>query len=161
MIHHISIAAANPLHVAEVLGEILQGVVAPFPPNPGSYMALALDEQGTMIEVYPDGSQLRPGQQDEQAIFSQDLLLSPFTATHVAISVPTSQAQIEAIAAREGWRAVRCDRDGLFEVIEFWVENHMLVELLTPELAPRYLELMHPANLKQNLEKFLAEALQA
>jgi hypothetical protein len=43
MLHHISIAVKNPHHVAEVLAEIRQGNVIPFPPNPGSYVVLAGD----------------------------------------------------------------------------------------------------------------------
>ncbi len=43
MLHHISIAVKNPHHVAEVLAEIRQGNVIPFPPNPGSYVVLAED----------------------------------------------------------------------------------------------------------------------
>jgi hypothetical protein len=31
MIHHLSLSAQNPLHVAEVLAEIWHGKVAPFP----------------------------------------------------------------------------------------------------------------------------------
>ncbi|WP_208734697.1 hypothetical protein, partial [Corallococcus praedator] len=61
MIHHISIAADNPLRVAQVLAEFLNGKVVPFASNPDSYVALALDTYGTMIEVHPRGIELRPG----------------------------------------------------------------------------------------------------
>ena len=158
MFHHISIAAENPAHVAEVLAEIFQGQMAPFPPHPGSYMALALDQHGTMIEVYPAQTELRPSYSDEGVTFTHNPSANPFSATHCAISVPVEQAQIEAIAAREGWKAVRCNRDNMFEVIEFWVENRLLVELLTPSMAPRYLALMNPQNLQQNLEQFIAQS---
>ncbi len=43
MLHHISLGVNNPHHVAEVLAEIMQGNVIPFPPNPGSYVVLAGD----------------------------------------------------------------------------------------------------------------------
>jgi len=155
MIHHISIAAQNPQHVAQVLAEVMQGQMAPFPPNPGSFMALALDDLGTMIEVYPANTELMPGSGSEEVKFSRSAIANAFCATHIALSVPTEQAQIEHIAEREGWRAVRCNRDDLFEVIEFWVENRMMIELLTPELAPRYVALMQPDNLKANMEAFL------
>ena len=55
MIHHISIAANNPLHVSQVFAELLQGQSIPFPGYPESYVALALDAHGTMIEVHPFG----------------------------------------------------------------------------------------------------------
>jgi hypothetical protein len=151
MIHHISIAAIAPLHVAEVLSEFWNGKVAPFPSHPGSYIVLALDEHGTMIEVYPMGTEMTPGQGQSEVEFVNNAFASPFTATHAALSVPVSQEEIERIAAREGWRAVRCDR-GPFEVIEVWIENQLLLELLPPAIASKYLDFMQP----QNLEKFFA-----
>jgi len=154
MIHHISIAVINPLHVAEVLAEVWNGKVAPFPPHPGSYMVLANDQYGTMIELYPSGVELVPGCNDEQVGFTQNSFPSEFTAIHAAISVPTSQAEIERIGTREGWRVLRCNRDGLFDVIEFWVENRLMLELLPPTLAVGYTTFMQP----QNLEKFFAAA---
>lgn len=147
MIHHFSIPAENPLHVAQVLAEVWQGQCAPFPPHPGSYMVMALDEHGTMIEIYPIGTELIPGDGCEQVEFSQNPFTSPYVATHAAISVPTSEAEIERIADREGWRSVRCDREGFFEVIEFWVENTLMLELLTPAMAAQYVNFMQPANL--------------
>ncbi len=149
MIHHISLPAENPLHVANVFAEIWNGKVAPFPPNPGSYIVIAGDEYGTMIEIYPVGTEMIPGEGYEQAAFIQNVLYSPFTATHAAISVPTSQEQIEKIATREGWRVLRCSRDSFFDVIELWIENKLLIELLPPEIAPQYVAFMQP----QNLEK--------
>lgn len=149
MIHHISIAAHQPHHVAAVLAELVGGKAAPFPPHPGSYMVLMLDQQGTMIEVYPLGTELIPGKDHEELIFAQAGVVSSFNATHAAISVAMDETQIRQIAEREGWRVVRCDREGLFEVMEVWVENTQLIELLTPAMAARYVEFMQPTNLAQ------------
>lgn len=149
MIHHFSMAADNPLRVAQALAQIWRGKVAPFPPHPGSYFVLALDAHGTCIEIYPSGTELSPGL--DEVSFSHNPLASRLSATHAALSVPSSQAEIEEIAAREGWLTMRCDREGFFEVIELWIENQMLIELLPPELAPRYLAFMSPANLEQML----------
>ena len=65
--------------------------------------------------------------------------------------MPTNLEQIERIAAREGWRVLPCSRDGLFDVIEFWVENQLMLELLTPAIAHKYLNAMHPKSLEQLL----------
>lgn len=151
MIHHISIAANNPFHVAQVLAEILEGQVIPFPEHPGSYMALMLDSDGTLIEVLPRGTELRPGAITEPCQIVQSSTVSPYTATHAAISVPISESQIRAIAEREGWHVARFDRAGFFDVIELWIENQQLIELLPPELAAKYLASMHPKNLQQFL----------
>ena len=61
MIHHLSIAARNPKQSAEVLAELMGGTAVPFPPNPGSFFALQLDEHGSGVEVYPAGTELQPG----------------------------------------------------------------------------------------------------
>ena len=61
MIHHLSIAARDPKHVADVLAELMGGTATPFPPHPGSYFAIQLDEHGSGVEVYPAGTELQPG----------------------------------------------------------------------------------------------------
>src|SRR6202051_3248770 len=61
MIHHLSIAARDPKHAAGVLAELMGGTAVPFPPNPGSFFALQLDEHGSGVEVYPAGTELQPG----------------------------------------------------------------------------------------------------
>ena len=161
MIHHISIPANDPLHVAQVLAEVFDGKVGIFPPNPNSYMVVAGDEYGTMIEIYPSGSVVVPGQggpfgvarsANRQAWFQQNAHPASYSAVHAAISVPTNLEQIERIAAREGWRVLPCSRDGLFDVIEFWVENQLMLELLTPAIAHKYLNAMHPKNLNKLME---------
>ncbi len=151
MIHHISIAVHNPLHVSQVLAELLEGKAAPFTGHPGSYLALALDHQGTMIEVHPLGMTLIPGDGEAGVQHLRNSALLGYTATHVAISVPVSQTQIQAIATREGWRMVHCHRGDYFDVIEFWLENQFLVELLPPEITAQYLSFMDP----RSLAKFL------
>ncbi|NEP18038.1 MAG: hypothetical protein F6J97_14220 [Leptolyngbya sp. SIO4C1] len=147
MLHHFSVAANNPLHVAKVMAEILQGQVAPFPFNPNSYVALAGDEFGTMIEIYPLGSELIPDAHEGQAGFRLRPQVAHYVSFHVAISVPISLEKIERIAAREGWRVLPCSRDGLFDVIEFWVENWLMIELLTPAMTAKYLEAFSPERL--------------
>ena len=57
MIHHISIPARNPRHVANVLAEVLDGRVSLFSPNVNSYVVWIGDQYGTMIEVYPQGNE--------------------------------------------------------------------------------------------------------
>ncbi len=146
MIHHISIPAKNPLHVAEVLAELFKGYCAPFSSHPGSHVAFAADEYGTVIEVYPLGTEMIPGEDDKPIQFQHQDTSNQFIASHAAISIPLSQSEIESIAQREQWRCVRCSR-GYFDVIEFWVENAVLLELATPELAQQYISILAPENL--------------
>jgi hypothetical protein len=149
MIHHISIAAHHPQHVAQVLAQVWEGQMMPFPAHEGSYIVMPFDAHGTMIEVYPHGAEMTPGKGDEQVQFIFNPAASPYSATHAAISVPVSEAKIRAIAEREGWRVVKCDRQGYFEVMEVWVENQLLIELLPPSFTARYLAFMQPESLRQ------------
>ena len=43
MIHHVSIPARDPKHVAEVLAEVMGGRCVPFGPLEGAFMALGAD----------------------------------------------------------------------------------------------------------------------
>jgi hypothetical protein len=144
MIHHISIAAREPERVAAVLAELFGGYSFPFPPFPGAYIALPGDTLGTAVEVLPLGDELAPGGDGEQVVSRRNEQPSSYTATHAAISVPVSEARIKQIAAREGWRAETFDRAGVFGLVEFWIENRLLVELLPPDKQGDYLDFMTP-----------------
>lgn len=144
MIHHMSVAVSHPQHVAAVIAEILQGHAAPFPFNPGSYVTLAGDEFGTLIEFYPIGSELIPDSYQGEAGYQLREKTADYTAVHAAISVPISLEEIERIGAREGWRVFYGKRDGFFDVVELWIENRLMLELLTPAMAPKYLQALNP-----------------
>lgn len=144
MIHHISIPAKDPEHVASVIAELWQGEALPFPPFPGAFIVIAGDDHGTAIEVAPIGVELTPGKDDEEVQPKINAAPSPFTTTHAALSTPLSEAQIKEIAAREGWRAETFDRGPAFRLVEFWVENRLLIELLPPNMVQRYLDAIQP-----------------
>lgn len=73
-----------------------------------------------------------------QAQFRHNPTASRFTATHATVSVERNEPEILALAEREGWRALRLPR-GPFDVIEFWVENSVMLELMTPKMTAAYL----------------------
>ena len=138
MIHHISIPARDPRHVAEVLVELFGGRLSGFGPHANSYIAWVGDGLGTAIEVFPVGTEMLPDSGEGQANFRHRSDSSPFTATHAAISVEKDQSAILALAAREHWRAVELSR-GPNNVIEFWIENAVMLELMTPDMAADYI----------------------
>jgi hypothetical protein len=143
MIHHISIDARNPLRVASVLAEILNAKVYQFL-IPGSYTVMPFDKYGTAIVVFQQGNVWTQDIDEKPAQVIQST--SPdLVAVHAAISVPTSQQQIEAVARREGWHFLtRKQGDAPFSVVEFWVENRILFEFLPPEFEIQYLQSMQP-----------------
>jgi hypothetical protein len=145
MIHHVSIPALDPRRVAGVLAELWGGTALPFPGLEGAYWAGPGDEAGTMVDVYPADTSIVPGTGDAPSDFARGAPSSGPGAFHLLIAVPASQETVLAVGAREGWRAVVCSRQGgAFRLIELWVENRLLVELITPEDEAGYRAFMAP-----------------
>jgi hypothetical protein len=138
MIHHLSIPASDPARVAGVLAELFGGASIAFPPVPDAFMAVAMDSHGTAVEVYPADAALQPGGPMGAHLGRADRPAS-YGATHFALSVDREIGEIEAIAAREGWACHTCDRGGDFGVVELWIENRFMIELLPPAFAAQYL----------------------
>lgn len=139
MLFHVSLEADDPRHVAHVFAEIFGGAATPFPPvGEGSWVALAGDDRGTMVEVYPRGTEmhLAPGDADAIGIVAPPRRNN---ATHIAIATEADMQTIFELAERERWPAKYCRRGGQFGVIELWVEGCQLVEVLTPEMQREYL----------------------
>lgn len=142
MLFHLSIAAHDPRHVAGVIAEFWRGEAFPFPPvAPGSWIAMAGDDRGTAIEIYPIDTVLREEDGDADAIGEPTGEIR-FTATHAAIATVLNQDEVLAIAAREGWPAKYRKRGNAFGVIELWIEGRQMVELLTDEMQAEYLAAM-------------------
>jgi len=154
MIHHVSIAARQPRHVAEVLAELMNGRAYPFPGGiADSFMAVSGDAHGSMIEVYPEDVVLQPGTGDSQvtAGHTDAPRHVPF---HLLLSVPVDRATVQRIGDREGWRTRLFGRGApgqppVFHVIEFWIENRLMVEVATPDMVAEYTERMHPSKLAE------------
>jgi hypothetical protein len=138
MIFHASIPAREPERVAAVIAEIWGGQSFRFPPWPGAWVAMAGDARASTVEVYPHTLPIAPGTGTEMARPHPDPAPRPYTCFHMAIATERSVDEILAIGAREGWRAVTCSRGGLFDVVELWLENSLLVEVLTPEMQHDY-----------------------
>lgn len=149
MLFHVSIEADDPQHVAEVLGEIWEGEALPFPAViDGSWVALAGDGRGTMIEVYPRGTELHPTDGDAIGVLSAH---RRHNATHMAIATELDAESVFAICKREGWEAKYCRRGGIFGLIEIFVEGCQMIEVLTPEMQQEYLEAITIDNWKAML----------
>src|SRR5215218_2316935 len=113
MINHISIAVNDPERVANVLAELWDGMVFPFPPAPGSFFVVANDGRGTAVEITPAGTVLIPGEglpdesdpsqptEEYEAKFVQSDLKPRYVATHLNINTRKSIDEIREIAKRE------------------------------------------------------------
>ena len=152
MIHHVSISAHDPKHVADVLAEVMNGRAYPFPGGVAdSFMAVSGDDHGSMIEVYPETVTLHPGRDDGQARaeYKSTAEYGPF---HILLPVPVDRATVEQIGEREGWRTRYFGRGApgqppVFHVIEFWVENRLMIEVATPDMLAEYTRMIRYDNL--------------
>ena len=141
MLFHLSIDADEPRHVAEVLAEIMGGEALPFPSViEGSWVALSGDARGTLIEVYPRGTELMIGVGDADAFGRINPDAGRRGPVHFALATSLSFDQVFAIGAREGWTVKYRKRGGAFGVIELWAEDCLMVEVLTDEMQAEYLD---------------------
>jgi hypothetical protein len=160
MIHHVSIPARDPPHVARVLAELLGGYAGPFVgPFEGAWVVYQEDGCGTGIEVYDERTTIVPGHAD--AMGEAKIGEAPRAiAFHALISVKTERAAIERIGAREGWRTKHFWRGPpgvpLFELYEFWVENRVMLEIATEDMLPAYLQIANGPAQKALLERAAA-----
>jgi len=138
MIFHASIPAREPERVAAVIAEIWGGQSFRFPPWPGAWVAMAGDARGSMVEVYPHTLPIAPGSGDGVARPHPDAAPRPYACFHLAIATERTVDEILAIGAREGWRAMTCSRGGVFDVVELWIENGLMFEVLTPDMQDDY-----------------------
>lgn len=153
MLFHISFAAERPEQAARLIAELWRGRAYPFPPvAEGSWIAMAGDERGSAIEVYPLGTELHEGD-GESAVRPVAGRRSRNGPVHVAVATPLDADQVKAIAKRYGAPAKPCAR-GPFHVIEVWVEGCFMIEVLTPEMQAEYLANLHFAG----YERFLGAA---
>jgi len=159
MINHISFGVNNPEKAANILAELWGGVAMPFPPSPGGYVAFADDGKGTLVELVPEDVQLVPGTgYPDEGTFTKETVTDEFEATftpgnevslfgsvHLNINSPLDEESIKAIAKREGWRCFTANRGGgIFQLIEFWIDNRFMVEVNTPEMTRHYQETVTP-----------------
>lgn len=138
MLHHVSFNARNPERAARVLAALIDAMAVrlPAPPFPkGAWSVVCGDSQGSFIELIPWGYALDA---EARGGMVMDPEMRPRTGSHVLASTPHAIEIVLALAEREGLRAAPTDA-GLFQFIKVWVEDALLVELLTPQQLPAYL----------------------
>ena len=134
MIHHISIPVRVPRAAADVLAQVLVGRVAPFGEHDEVWTVRTDDEFGTAIECFPSTLAMAPSDVPTGVDFVEVAPSAVPTAVHALISVPCPTHELLAIAATAGWRAEVVAR-GPRRLVALWVENSVLLEVVTPDLA--------------------------
>lgn len=156
MIAHFSIPARDPQKTAELFGKIVDGTVMPFPVVPGAWVAIANDGSGLGVEVVPAATAHHAGEGPAgvaaggpvvmpwETQIRQDGDEGSASGFHVAITTRLSAEEVIALGEAQGWRAVHCDRGGVFDLVELWIDNRSLVEVLPPAGTERYLAFYRP-----------------
>ena len=136
MIFHFSISADDPKRTATMFAELWRGEAFYFPMvGKGSWIAHAGDDRRTTIEVYPRDLAFYPNESGEG--HQRNEPVSRHGPFHAAVGTPLSIEEVEEIGRRYGCHTILCNR-GPFRVIEFWVDNAQMVEMLTPEMQAEY-----------------------
>jgi len=136
MIFHFSISADDPKRTATMFAELWRGQAFYFPMvGKGSWVAHAGDDRRTTIEVYPRDLAFYPNESGEG--HQRNEPVSRHGPFHAAVGTPLSIEEVEEIGRRYGCHTILCNR-GPFRVIEFWVDNAQMVEMLTPEMQEEY-----------------------
>jgi len=136
MIFHISIAADDPKQTATMLAELWRGEALPFPMlGQGSWVAHAGDDRRSTIEVYPRDVALYPAERFGDLRHQPMPRNVPF---HAAVATPLGIEEVEEIGGRYGCKTRVCQRGPWFRVIEFWVDNALMLEMMTPEMQDEY-----------------------
>lgn len=135
MILHASIAADDPEKTAQTLATLIGGRTLPLPGDGGAWAAFKGDEHGTLIEVLGRGREyhIKPGEHVEMVWGEK----TRNTASHLMIETPLDEAGVLALAQAAGCHAHRA-RHSVFDVIEFWIDDCQLLDVMTPEMAHAY-----------------------
>lgn len=159
MIAHFSIPSKTPRETALFFAAVIDGVVFDFPIVAGASIAVANDGSGLAVEVYPEEMAHHPGSGDfDPSVRAEGPAVMPWedqifaerserraSGFHIAMATRRPAEEILARAKALGWRALACERAGVFGVIEVWVDGRHLVEVLIPKETARYQAFMNPA----------------
>lgn len=158
MILHASVVADRPKAAAETLAKLLGGQALPIGPGTGTWTAIGPDPIGNVVSVLERGSEFhrRPGEHVETRK-GAPVRNSGF---HLLIETSMPERQVLQLAEQGGCNAQRATH-GAFEVIEFWFDDCLLIEVVTPPLARAYRQMTSSEELRQRLAPIITTGLAA
>ena len=145
MIHHVSIAAREPQHVAEVLAELMNGKCFPFGPLEGAFMAASGDANGTMFEVYPERATLDIPDRDDQVIFrkTRHRRKRPFQSScRCRASRKRSRYRCSRGLARQDFRPRHAGAQAVLPRRRVLAGKPAADEVATPAMAQEYVDFL-------------------
>ena len=128
-----------------VLAELIGGRAYRFPgPLPGAAMAVSGDRHGTMIEIYPESVVMAPGDGEAPVAYRN----APWRTCPRRLSMRSCRCRTtvppsNASASAAGWRTKFFSRAApglppVFHVVEVWVENRLLLEVVPADMIEVY-----------------------
>jgi hypothetical protein len=139
MILHVSVTADRPEATARTLATLLGGQAIPLGPAKGSWTAVGPDPIGNVIEVMARGTELHRSEGAVQTVPGAPARHSGF---HVLMESVMSESEIIEVAAASGATAHRSSRGVFGDLIEFWIDDCLLIEVLPCEWARTYRRLL-------------------
>lgn len=139
MILHVSVPADSPEDTARTLATLLGGLAIPLGPAKGAWTAVGPDPIGNVVEVVPRGTELH---RSTAAVETMHGAPSRHSGFHLLMESVLSESEILAVAAASGATAHRSSRGVFGDLIEFWIDDCLLVEVLPFEWARTYRRLL-------------------
>ena len=149
MIAHVSMPADDCALVAKVLAQMLDGGALRFPPGGPNAWNCWSRTNDFQIVVTPRGQVMVEGPKEQIWVSRDTASNNRACESHFATAAERSAAEIVALAQAAGWHARICNRGGMFDVVEVWVEGCYLVEVLDPMQLSDYRRSMTTENWKR------------
>lgn len=138
-IHHVTVPARDPQHVARTLAEMLGARVVPMPHPHGSLLVYAGDADGSALEVWPAALRVSA---DARELQLRDLPLPEAWPHHAYVTSDASDPErVLEIFAREGWRAERVHNGpphAGFDLVRGLIENQTQIEIGGRQMRAQY-----------------------
>lgn len=147
MILHASVVADQPKATAETLAALLGGIALPVGPGQGTWSAVGPDPIGNLISVLARGSEFHRSGHHVETRLGESVRHGAY---HMLIDTPLAEDEVLKLAEERGCHAHRA-KHGAFDVIEFWIDDCLLIEVATPELGQAYRATIHSEELRARL----------
>ena len=132
-IHHFTLPASDPAHVAAVLAELTGGRAVPLPHGQDSFLVADPQDPGTALEIWP-----RTTRSDVDGTLKYDGDDGPDRWPHHGyVSIELEADAILAVFEREGWPAT-LETFGPFPLVRGWIEGKTCIELVSPSQRDTY-----------------------
>jgi hypothetical protein len=131
MILHLSLPALDPQVTAKTLAELVGGIHKPLSWCKNGYMVFTHSEFAIGIEVLPYQTVFMPGSSTNEPLIMRSASKEPqYDCVHFLLVIDNSYEHIFKVAGKAGWRAIFKRSLGAIDMVELWVENRFMIEVI-------------------------------